>query len=66
MKYWVNKDDVKENCVLFDIVGARVAKYVNDEVNAAWLELLDRLIDSAKDEGFITLYELELLRKEYE
>ncbi len=66
MKYWVNKDDVKENCVLFDIVGARVAKYVNDEVNAAWLQLLDRLIDSAKDEGFMTLYELELLRKEYE
>ena len=66
MKYWVNKDDVKENCVLFDIVGARVAKYVNDEVNAAWQQLLDSLIDMSEYEGFITQNELKRMRKEYE
>ena len=32
---WVDKDDVKERCSLFDILGARLAKYVNDEVKDA-------------------------------
>ena len=39
---WVDKDDVKANCSLFDIFGARLAKYVNDEVRDAQLYLIDR------------------------
>ena len=51
---WVGKDDVKERCSLFDILGARLAKYVNDEVRDAQLVIIDEIEYILKDGRAVT------------
>lgn len=56
---WVSKDDVKERCSLFDIFGARLAKYVNDEVRDARTMELQEIEDELKFKHITSLEELQ-------
>ncbi len=60
---WVDKDDVKEDCSLFDILGARLAKYVNDEARKAQLAIVDEIENILKNGRAVTAPELEWIRK---
>lgn len=60
---WVGKDDVKERCSLFDILGARLAKYVNDEVRDAQLVIIDEIEYILKNGRAVTQPELEQIKK---
>ena len=61
---WVNKDDVKADCSLFDIFGARLAKYVNDEVRDAQLAIVEQIEAILTDGRAVTQAELERIKKE--
>lgn len=61
---WVDKNDVKEDCSLFDILGARLAKYVNDEARNAQLAIVDEIENILKNGRAVTAPELEWIRKE--
>lgn len=61
---WIDKDDVKERCSLFDIAGARLAKFINDEVKDAQLMIIDEIEFILKDGRAVTQPELDRIKKE--
>lgn len=61
---WVDKDDVKMSCSLFDIVGARLAKYVNDEVRAAQMAIIEQVEDILHDGRAVTQPEIDKIKME--
>lgn len=61
---WIDKDDVKERCSLFDIVGARLAKFINDEVKDAQLMIIDEIEFILRDGRAVTQPELDRIKRE--